>query len=76
VRRSIAAYIEERTWHPTQEIVPLPKGDLELRFKTDGWKELVRWILSWQPDVQVLEPERLRLRVEEKLREGLRRMKG
>ncbi len=29
-----------------------------MTFETDGWKELVRWTLSWQPDIEVLEPER------------------
>jgi len=31
----------------------------------------LRWILSWQPDVQVLEPLRLRERIREKLQAGL-----
>jgi len=31
----------------------------------------LRWILSWQPDVQVLEPSRLRERIREKLQAGL-----
>ena len=34
-------------------------------------KDLVRWILSWQPDVKVLAPAKLRERVEEKMRAGL-----
>ena len=42
-----------------------------MAFTTSGWKELVRWVLSWQPDVKVLAPVRLRLRVEEKMREAL-----
>ena len=44
---------------------------MDLAFTTSGWKELVRWVLSWQPDVKVLAPVRLRLRVEEKMREAL-----
>ena len=36
-----------------------------------GWKELVRWILSWQPDVRVLAPAALRKRVIEKVRQAL-----
>jgi predicted DNA-binding transcriptional regulator YafY len=39
--------------------------------QTSGWKELVRLILSWQPDVKVLAPRRLRDRVEEKMRIAL-----
>ncbi len=45
---------------------------MELRMKTSGWKELVRFVLSWQPDVEVLRPARLRDRVREKMIEGLR----
>jgi predicted DNA-binding transcriptional regulator YafY len=72
VRKTIAAYVEERIWHPTQQITRRRNGDLELCFSTDGWKELVRWILSWQPDVEVLEPAQLRKRIAEKLAAGMR----
>ena len=58
----IATYIEERIWHPTQGMKRRRDGSLELSFETTGWKELVRWILSWQPDVRVLSPKRLRER--------------
>jgi len=39
--------------------------------ETTGRKELVRWILSWMPDVQVLAPKSLRDRITQKLKEGL-----
>lgn len=64
---TIATYIRERIWHPSQQITEQPDGSVELEFETAGWKELVRWILSWQPDVEVLEPLRLRERIREKL---------
>ncbi|MBU0677611.1 MAG: WYL domain-containing protein [Verrucomicrobia bacterium] len=57
--------------HPSQKISRIDDGSIELRMKTNGWKELVRFVLSWQPDVNVLEPESLRTRVEEKMRIGL-----
>jgi predicted DNA-binding transcriptional regulator YafY len=41
-----------------------------MRLETTGRKELIRWILSWMPDVKVLEPKRLRDRSMEKLRKG------
>ena len=47
-------------------------GRVEMRLETTGHKELVRWILSWMPDVKVLAPLSLRDRVAEKLRDGLR----
>ena len=46
---------------------------VDLEFETGGWKELVRWILSWQPDVKVLAPRRLRERVNEKMKQALSR---
>ncbi len=46
-------------------------GRVEMRLETTGRKELVRWILSWMPDVKVLTPKSLRDRIMEKLRNGL-----
>ena len=69
--KKIATYIKEREWHPTQKIVNKRDGSIELSFETAGWKELVRWILSWQPDVQVIAPTRLRERIELKMRQAL-----
>lgn len=42
-----------------------------MRIETTGRKELIRWILSWTPDVKVLAPHEVRTRIEEKLRQGL-----
>jgi predicted DNA-binding transcriptional regulator YafY len=42
-----------------------------MRIETSGHKELVRWVLSWMPDVGVLAPQSLRDRVWEKLCEAL-----
>jgi predicted DNA-binding transcriptional regulator YafY len=47
-------------------------GRVEMRLETTGRKELVRWILSWMPDVKVLAPKSLRDRIAEKLQDGLR----
>ena len=68
----LAVYITERQWHPSQEFRARPEGRVEMRLETTGRKELVRWILSWMPDVKVLAPKSLRDRIVEKLRDGLR----
>jgi predicted DNA-binding transcriptional regulator YafY len=68
---TVAAYIRERVWHPSQKIIERRDGGIELRMKTAGWKELVRWILSWQPDVKVLAPVKLRRRIKEKMQQAL-----
>ena len=68
----LAVYITERQWHPSQEFRTRPGGCFEMRMETTGRKELVRWVLSWMPDVKVLAPNSLRDRIAEKLRDGLR----
>jgi predicted DNA-binding transcriptional regulator YafY len=68
---AVGAYIRHRIWHPSQRLRECRDGSVALAFETTGWKELVRWVLSWQPDVQVLAPKTLRNRVREKLQEAL-----
>ena len=53
----LAVYISERQWHPSQTLKKRPDGRVELRMETTGRKELVRWVLSWMPDVRVLAPK-------------------
>ena len=52
---------------------PQCRKEVELRMETTGRKELVRWVLSWMPEVRVLAPKSLRDRIALKLEEGLRR---
>ena len=68
----LAVYITERQWHPTQEFRTRQDGRVEMRLETTGRKELIRWVLSWMPDVKVQAPKSLRDRIAEKLRDGLR----
>jgi len=63
--------MKEREWHPSQQLHELEDGGLEMRIETTGRKELIRWILSWTPDVEVLAPYELRTRIEAKLQQGL-----
>ena len=69
----LAVYIMEREWHPTQTFRQRADGRVEMRLETSGRKELIRWVLSWMPDVQVLAPKSLKDRIAEKLRDGLSR---
>ncbi len=72
----LAVYITERQWHATQEFRTRRDGRVEMRLETNGRKELIRWVLSWMPDVKVLAPKCLRDRITEKLRDGLRAQSG
>jgi predicted DNA-binding transcriptional regulator YafY len=73
---NLAVYITERLWHPSQELRTRRDGRVEMRLETTGRKELIRWVLSWMPDVRVLAPKSLRERIEGKLRDGLARQRG
>ena len=67
----LAIYITERDWHPTQQFRMRRDGHVEMRMETTDRKELIRWVLSWMPDVKVVTPKSLRDRITEKLRDGL-----
>jgi predicted DNA-binding transcriptional regulator YafY len=68
----LAVYITERQWHPSQECHMRRDGRVEMSFETTGRKQVIRWVLSWMPDVKVLAPKSLRDRVSDKLEAGLR----
>ena len=68
--KQVATYVKERVWHPSQSFRERRDGQLEMRLVTSGRKELVRWILSWMPEVQVLGPGELRERILERLSQG------
>ena len=69
----VATYLKERLWHPSQTIRERSDGSIDLAFTTTGRQELVRWILSWMPEVEVLGPVDLRRRVLERLETGIHR---
>ncbi|MBE9522368.1 MAG: WYL domain-containing protein, partial [Proteobacteria bacterium] len=67
----IGHLIRERIWHPSQELVEEDDGSLTLRFEASGEKEILAWLYSYLPHVQVLEPEGLREIFYQSLRDGL-----
>ncbi|WP_158414172.1 helix-turn-helix transcriptional regulator [Geobacter pickeringii] len=64
-------YIKERRWASEQTITDEPDGSVILEMKTSGWGEVKRWLLSFGPVVEVLEPVKLREEVREELRAAL-----
>jgi proteasome accessory factor B len=57
-----ARMVSERRWHPSQQTKWIGKKEevLEIVFELSGFEEIRRWILSWGPQVEVLEPKDLR----------------
>jgi predicted DNA-binding transcriptional regulator YafY len=60
---AVAARVLETTWHPTQRVEAADDGSLTWRATVAGTIEVRLWILSWGDDVEVVEPETLRLDV-------------
>ncbi len=58
--RSVARYIKDRLWHPSQKLRELPDGRLELSLRVADRLEVRRWILGYGPDAEVVEPAALR----------------
>lgn len=57
---AVASRVAEATWHPTQAIRREEDGSLTWRATVSGTIEIRAWILSWGPDVEVVEPAALR----------------
>lgn len=68
-----AAYVAERTWHPSQRLRPLAGGALELEMEVGGVAELRSWVLSFGSGAVVIEPTALRDAVERELAGALER---
>lgn len=67
----VAHLVQERVWHPTQEIALDADGGVRLTFTAGGTKEILAWLYGFVPHVEVLAPESLRTAFVDGLRECL-----
>jgi len=68
----VAHLIRERQWHPSQTLDEQDDGGVVLRLEAGGEKELLAWLYSYLPHVEVLEPGDLREAFRLGLLEGLK----
>ena len=61
----VADYIREKKWHPSQQLVELPDGGVELSLKLSSLVEIQRWVLGWGGHAVALEPRELAAAVAE-----------
>ncbi|HXT42368.1 MAG TPA: WYL domain-containing protein [Candidatus Angelobacter sp.] len=54
-----ADYIREKRWHPSQRLVELEDGGVELRLRLSSLAEIQRWILSWGGRAVAVAPREL-----------------
>ena len=67
----IGHLIRERIWRPSQVLQEEEDGALTLTFEASGEKEILAWLYSYLPHVEILEPESLRTVFYQSLRDGL-----
>jgi proteasome accessory factor B len=58
--RAVSHRVSDYVWHQTQRVTPEADGALLFEVDVDGLKEIVRWILAFGDQAQVLEPPALR----------------
>ncbi|MGI9229966.1 MAG: helix-turn-helix transcriptional regulator [Gammaproteobacteria bacterium] len=65
-----AKWIADEHWHPEQQGKVLPDGRYELKIPYGNPTELLREIMKYGPDVEILAPESLRQQLAEKLKKA------
>lgn len=66
--KSAAAWVKDKIWHPSQNIIPLKDGRLRIILQVADTNELVGWILSFGSQVRAVRPDGLRQKVKEEAR--------
>ena len=61
--KKAAAWVKDKSWHPSQETKLLKDGRLKMALKVADNEELVGWILSFASQVTVVGPAVLRAKV-------------
>jgi proteasome accessory factor B len=56
----VVPFIHNRTWHHTQRIEDLPDGSCLFTVRLGSTIEFKRWLVQWQPFVEVISPPELR----------------
>lgn len=61
----VARRVKRTVWLPSQKLIELPNGSIELSVEVQDVFELVPWIRGWGPDCEVLAPLELQQILEE-----------
>ena len=64
---TVCDYIMRKVWHPSEQKESLPDGGCVCTYTVAGTEEIKKWIYSWLPYAEVLEPQWFREQVEKEL---------
>lgn len=70
---AIAHLIRERIWHPSQVLEEGPDGTVDLTLEVSGEREILAWLYSYLPDVDILHPPELQRQFRAGLENALER---
>ncbi|MCE5287570.1 MAG: YafY family transcriptional regulator [Pelosinus sp.] len=62
-----ARWVRTETFHPSQRITECESGSIIFEATVNGRREISRWILGYGAEVEVLEPEELRVYLKEQV---------
>ncbi|HEV3163235.1 MAG TPA: transcriptional regulator [Isosphaeraceae bacterium] len=63
--RSVAPEVADGDWHASQRFEPQADGSIDLHLNVDGLDEILGWVIAFGDQVEVLEPDALRVKVRE-----------
>ena len=72
----VASHISERQWHHSQRNTLLPGGRLRVRFTVSALQDILRWVLSWAPHVDVIAPPELKKATRDASQAFVRRLRA
>lgn len=72
VEKGLAEKFRVTRYHDSQQTKELPNGEIEVTFTVTGAQEMIPWLMTWGPTIEVLEPNWLREALAENLEETLK----
>jgi predicted DNA-binding transcriptional regulator YafY len=60
VKKGVAERFKAVSFHDSQQVKCLPHDEAEVCFEVSGAGEMIPWLMSWGPTLQVLEPQWLK----------------
>lgn len=70
---SVARYVQESRWHPSQRLTQQADGSLLVEFELSATEELKSWVLSFGANAEIVRPQSLRVEVANELTATLNR---
>ncbi len=71
VKKGIAERFKAVSFHDSQQVKCLPHDEAEVCFEVSGAGEMIPWLMSWGPTLQVVEPQWLRDMMVKSLKETM-----